>query len=151
MTMQIKTILVPTDFSKSADQALERALQLAELTQAEIHFVNAYELPTAVGTLDVPLALPQEFFDQIRDASQRQLDQRVKKATAGGIKAQAHLTCDTPARAILDAAAKVNADLIVMGTHGRTGMKHVLLGSVAERVVRLATCPVMTVKAPEHG
>jgi nucleotide-binding universal stress UspA family protein len=57
---------------------------------------------------------------------------------------------DTPAGAILDAAASIGADLIVMGTQGRTGMKHVLLGSVAERTVRLASCPVMTVKAAQH-
>ncbi len=145
--MEMKRILVPTDFSKPADQALERAVQLAGLTQAEVHLVHAYELPAPVGPLDVPVALPQQFFDQIRDAAQKQLDERVKRVTDAGLKAQAHLTLETPARAILEAAAKVAADLIVMGTQGRTGMKHVLLGSVAERTVRLASCPVMTVKA----
>jgi nucleotide-binding universal stress UspA family protein len=147
--VQIKTILVPTDFSKAADCALERAIALAELTHAEIHLVHAYELPSTLGALDVPLALPQEFFDQIREAAQKQLEQRVKKVNAAGLEGQGHVTVDTPARALLDAAAKVGADLIVMGTHGRTGMKHVLLGSVAERAVRLATCPVMTVKAAD--
>ncbi len=147
--MQIQRILVPTDFSKPADQALARAIELAKLTQGEIHLVHAYEFPTTVGALDVPLTLPQEFFDQIRASAQKQLDERVKRVTAAGLEAQGYLTVDTPARAILDAAAKVAADLIVMGTQGRTGMKHVLLGSVAERTVRLASCPVMTVKTPE--
>jgi nucleotide-binding universal stress UspA family protein len=148
--LELKKILVPTDFSKPADQALERAMQLAGLTKAEVHLVHAYEFPPRVGVVDVPLALPQEFFDQIRDAAQKQLDQRVKQVEAAGLKGQTHLTMDTPAGAILDAAASIGADLIVMGTQGRTGMKHVLLGSVAERTVRLASCPVMTVKAAQH-
>jgi nucleotide-binding universal stress UspA family protein len=145
--LEIQRILVPTDFSKPADQALERAVHLARLTDAEIHLLHAYELPTAVGALDAPLALPQDFFDQIRDSARKQLDQRLEAGSAAGVEGHAHLTVDTPARAILDAAAKIAADLIVMGTHGHTGMKHVLLGSVAERTVRLASCPVMTVKA----
>ena len=147
--MQFHKILVPTDFSKSADHALARAIEFAKLAQGEIHLLHAYELPTTIGALDVPLALPQDFFDQVRDASQRYLDERAKRASAQGVKVQTHLTCDAPTRAILDAAEKIGPDLIVMGTRGRTGMKHVLLGSVAERTVRLAACPVMTVKSPE--
>jgi nucleotide-binding universal stress UspA family protein len=148
--MPFHKILVPTDFSSAADQALERAAQLARLTGAELHLLHAYELPTMIGAVDVPLALPQEFFDRIREAAQIQLEERVRKLTTGGLTALGHLTQDTPSRAILDSAAKVGSDLIVMGTHGRTGMKHVLLGSVAERTVRLASCPVMTVKATLH-
>ncbi len=148
--MPFRKILVPTDFSTCADQALERAVQLARLTSAELHLLHAYELPTTLGAIDVPLALPQEFFDRIREAAQSQLEQRMKKLTLEGLRARAHLTLDTPSRAILDVAAKLGVDLIVMGTHGRTGMKHVLLGSVAERTVRLATCPVLTVKTTEH-
>lgn len=147
--MQIKTILVPTDFSKFADEGVQRAVQLAELTHATIHLVHASELPTMVGALDVPLTVPPEFFDRIRDSAQSQLDQCAKTVRAAGLEAHVHLACDTPARAILEAAVQVGADLIVMGTHGRTGMKHVLLGSVAERIVRLATCPVLTVKPAE--
>ena len=149
--MPYRKILVPTDFSTPADEALERAGQLARLTGAELHLLHAYELPTTtLGVVDVPLALPQEFFDRIREAAQSQLEERAKKLTAGGAEVRAHLTLDTPSRAILDAAEKLGADLIVMGTHGRTGMKHVLLGSVAERTVRLANCPVLTVKSAVH-
>ncbi len=139
-------ILVPTDFSRPADQALARAVQVAKLTQAEIHLVHAYEFPTTIGALDVSLAIPQEFYDEIRDASMKQLDQRVKEAAATGLQAEGHLTVGPPARGILDAAARIGANLIVMGTRGRAGMKRVLVGSVAERTVRLASCPVLTVK-----
>jgi nucleotide-binding universal stress UspA family protein len=144
--LRIQRILVPTDFSICAARAIERAVELAKLNQAEIALLHAYELPTAVGLLDVPLAIPQEFFDQMRDAGQRHLDTAVQRVAGEGVKVQAYLTCDSPTRAILDAAEKDHSDLIVMGTRGRTGMKHVLLGSVAERTIRLAPCPVLTVK-----
>ena len=143
--MEINTILVPTDFSSCADEALERAIQLAKLTRAEIHVLHAYELPMNV-LMDVPVALPHEFYDRLRDGAKQEVDKRIAKAGTEGVKATGLVVCDSPTRAILDAAVKAHADLIVMGTHGRTGMKHVLLGSVAERVVRLASCPVMTVK-----
>jgi nucleotide-binding universal stress UspA family protein len=146
---KLQKILVPTDFSKPADRALGQAVQVARLTQAEIHLLHAYEFPTTIGALDVSLAIPQEFYDQIRDAAMKQLDQRVKEVIAAGLEAEGHLIVGAPAPGILDAAARAGADLIVMGTRGRTGMKRVLVGSVAERTVRLASCPVMTVKAPD--
>lgn len=147
--MEIKAILVPTDFSDCADEALGRATQVAKLTNAEIHLLHAYELPTAFTGVEAPLSLPQEFYDRVRDGAKQGVDKRIAKAAAEGVRAAGSVVCDSPTRAILDAAAKTHADLIVMGTHGRTGIKHVLLGSVAERVVRLAPCPVMTVK-PSH-
>ena len=148
--MEIKTILVPTDFSGCADEALERATQLAKLTHADLHLLHAYELPAPMLAVEVPLSLPQEFYDQVRDGAKQGVDKRIAKVEAEGLKATGSVVCDSPTRAILDAAVKTHADLIVMGTHGRTGMKHVLLGSVAERVVRMAPCPVMTVK-PRHS
>ncbi len=148
--MEIRKILVPTDFSSCADAALERAAELAKLTNAEIHVLHAYALPTPAPIVGIPLVIPEEFYAQVRDATKKGVDQRVGRAAAQGLKVAGSVVCDTPARAILDAAAKLQADLIVMGTHGHTGLKHVLLGSVAERTVRLASCPVMTVK-PASG
>jgi universal stress protein A len=147
--MQLQKILVPIDFSRHADRALERAVELAKLEHGEIHLLHAYELPMAVGMLDVPLALPREVVERIRDGARKALEERASRASAEGVKVQSHLMCDAAVGAILAAADKVGADLIVMGTHGRTGMKHVLLGSVAERTVRLARCPVLTVKSSD--
>jgi universal stress protein A len=144
--MRIHSILVPTDFSSSAERALERALQLARMTQADVHLLHAYELPMQTGLGDQAVAIPQDFFDQIRDTAQGHLDELARKIGVEGIDVQTHLVCDAPMRAILDAAQSIGASLIVMGTHGRTGVAHALLGSVAERTVRLAHCPVMTVK-----
>jgi nucleotide-binding universal stress UspA family protein len=145
--MQLQKILVPIDFSTHADRALERAIELAKLERGEIHLLHAYELPMTIGPAGAMLALSQEVLDRIRDGAREALEERASRVSAEGVKVQAHVMCDAPVSAILTAAEKIGADLIVMGTHGRTGMKHVLLGSVAERTVRLASCPVLTVKA----
>ncbi len=92
------------------------------MCQAEIHLVHAYESPTAAGTIDLPLALPQEIFDRIRETGQRQLGQRVKHVLAvAGLKAQGHLIVDPRTPAILRAGVRMDADLIVMCTQGGPG------------------------------
>jgi len=144
---QIRSILVPTDFSEPADAALDRGIDLARLFGAELQLLHAYQLPVQLGIGD-PVGLPQELFDQIRAQGQDALDARADKAKQAGVSARTHLLQDAPSHAIPDAAERLGVDLVVMGTRGLTGMKHVLLGSVAERSVRLAPCPVMTVHGP---
>ena len=143
--MQLKRILVPIDFFSYSDFAIWRAVDLAKLTGGEIHLLHAYQLPAAIPT---HMTLPPGILDQLRDAAQKGVHKRVELVVAQGVKAEGSVVWDTPEHAILEAAQKIPADLIVMGTHGRTGMKHVVLGSVAERTVRLAPCPVLTVKRP---
>ena len=145
--MQIRSILVPTDFSESASRALEHAVAWAKTFRARIHLLHAYQVPIQIGVGE-PVPLPQEFFDQMRERSQRRLDELAAKLRSDGLDAATHLTAEAPSRAIVEVAEQLGVDLIVMGTRGLTGMKHVLLGSVAERTVRLAPCPVMTVKEP---
>ena len=145
--MQIHTILVPTDFSPCAAQALRRAIALAKHGGGEVHLLHAYELPIPLGFGEPAIALPQEFFDQVRERAQQHLDELAAQVSAEGVKVHTYLTCDAPARAILETAQSLKADLIVMGTRGLTGVKHMLLGSVAERTVRLAPCAVLTVKS----
>jgi nucleotide-binding universal stress UspA family protein len=147
VTVQIHTILVPTDFSRSAEHALERARQLAHLTRADVHLLHAYELPVQTGLGDPVVVIPQDFFDQVRDTARGRLDEVAAKIGVEGIDVQTHLVCDSPMRAILETAQSIGASLIVMGTHGHTGVARALLGSVTERTVRLAHCPVLTVKA----
>jgi len=137
-------ILVPTDFSVCADAALDRAIQVAKLAGGEVHLLHVYEIPTLAG--EASIALPQEILDQLRENAKQGIAERISKLAAAGVTASGHVVCDSPLRAILDTVAKEHVDLIVMGTHGRTGLKHVLFGSIAERTVRLAACPVMTVK-----
>lgn len=147
---RFRRILVPLDFSSHSDAALALAIELAREHGAEIHLVHAYELPTAV-TMAYGVAIPQAVWDGVQEAALERLEAGRKKVEAEGVKATTHLATGPAADAILQAAETFGADLIVMGTRGLTGLKHVLLGSVAERTIRHAPCPVLTVKsdAPE--
>lgn len=146
--MKVNTILVPTDFSADADNALATATELARVFDAKIVLLHAYHVDVPVfSTMAGGYALPQGFYDDVRKYATSQIDEVVEKLAADGIEATGIVICEPAALAIVAHAESLPADLIVMGTRGHTGLKHVLLGSVAERVVRLAACPVLTVKA----
>lgn len=144
---RFRKILVPLDFSKHSDTALELALELAKESSAELHLLHAYELPTAV-TMAYGIAIPQSVWDGVHEAAVARLAEGLKRVEAAGLKGTTHLATGPAADAIVDAAENARADLIVMGTRGLTGLKHVLLGSVAEWTIRTAPCPVLTVR---HG
>jgi nucleotide-binding universal stress UspA family protein len=145
---RFRRILVPLDFSKHADAALDLALELGREHGAEVHLFHAYELPTAV-TMAYGIAVPQTVWDGIQEAAVARLAQGLDRIEKAGLKGKSHLATGPAADTIVDAAETHHAELIVMGTRGLTGLKHVLLGSVAERTIRLAPCPVLTVKADE--
>jgi nucleotide-binding universal stress UspA family protein len=139
-------ILVPIDFSEHADAAFQRALAIARAGGAELHLLHAYEVP--YGTLPTySVELPMALLASVRDAAARRIEKCRATAQESGVACQTHLCADVPATAIFQTATEVRADLIVMGTRGLSGLKHVLLGSTAERTVRTAPCPVLTVKA----
>ena len=144
----IHTILVPVDFSAHSSKALKLAIGLAKTFSAEIHLLHAYHLPPLIALPEM-MVLPQSYLDGVRDASARKLEKSFQTVTSEGVKCQRHLTTQIPSAAIVETAERVGADLIVMGTRGLTGLKHVLLGSVAERTVRSAPCPVMSVRSEE--
>ena len=97
------------------------------------------------------VAVPTEFFDRAWQSASDQLNDEANKASAGGLPTTPHLIEGTPAPAIVELAERIEADLIVMGTRGHTGLKHVLLGSVTERTLRLAHCSVLVVKGPRKS
>jgi nucleotide-binding universal stress UspA family protein len=142
---RFKTILVPLDFSTHSERALQTAIDLAKTFGARIHVLHAYHLPIQVATPD-QIVLPRDFWTAVRDAAARRLEKAFQKVSAAGVEGETHLAEMPAVQAITQTAEKVGADLIVMGTRGLTGLKHVLLGSVAERTIRTASCPVMTVK-----
>jgi nucleotide-binding universal stress UspA family protein len=144
--MEIKTILVPTDFSDHSTTAIETAVDLAKTLGASVHLVHVLHFPVLVAAPG-QVAIPQELWTQIRDGATRRLEKAKESVAANGISAESHLSEGANAQAIVELAEKIKADLIVMGTRGLSGLKHVMLGSVAERTVRLAPCPVMTVKS----
>ncbi len=146
---QIQKILVPVDFSDHSAKALEMALGVAKaFGGATLHLLHCYHIQP-VGVSPYGIVLPETFDRDIREAASRQLDDWRQKAVAEGVLAEVHLSSMFPSVAIADIASEIKADLVVMGTRGLSGLKHVLLGSVAERTLRAAPCPVLTVKGSD--
>jgi nucleotide-binding universal stress UspA family protein len=145
--VRIATILVPTDFSADADAALEHALDFAKLFGARIHLLHAYYLAPQAAT-PWSYSFPAGLIDEVRQDATRRIEQLRERVKARGLEVSSEVSGEPPSLAIIAAAERQRADLIVMGTRGLTGVKHVLLGSVAERTLRHAPCPVLTVKAP---
>ncbi len=145
--MRYQTILVATDFSETANAAVEHAADLARHFDASLVLVHAYnvEIPIASPAMAGGYVLPDGFFEQIAKQATLQVENAAKAVAETGVKATG-IAIDQPAAlAITGEAERRGADLIVMGTRGLTGLKHVALGSVADRVVRTAPCPVLTV------
>jgi nucleotide-binding universal stress UspA family protein len=146
--MNVKTILVPTDFSADAEKALSTATELAKLFEARIVILHAYHVDIAVvSTMAGGYALPQGFYADLRSQAIAQVEKLAKEVATAGIDATGIALQEPAAVAIAAQAESLPADLIVMGTRGLTGLKHVVFGGVADRVVRTAPCPVLTVKA----
>lgn len=145
---EIRKILVPVDFSDHSARALEEAIGLAKTFGAEMHLLHCYQINPGAMSAMAPygIVIPESFERDVRMAALRRLSEWRDKVSAEGITVQEHLTAHFPSEEIVAMAEKLPADLIVMGTSGLTGLKHVLLGSVAERTIRLALCPVLTVK-----
>jgi nucleotide-binding universal stress UspA family protein len=136
-------ILVPTDFSEHATCALDYAVALAHKLDATIHLLNAMSLQFA----EYPIAVTTDMIDGIMQSNQKELEKLIA-ARAGQASFGPPMLDVGDARIVIEQAAiKLGADLIVMGTHGRQGLKRVLLGSVAESLVRTAPCPVLLVRA----
>jgi universal stress protein A len=145
--MIVNTILVPTDFSADAENALSTATELAKLFGAKIVVLHAYHVDIpVVSSMSGGYALPQGFYEDLQCQAAAQVEKLAKEAATEGIEATGIALQESAAVAIAAQAESLPADLIVMGTRGLTGLKHVVLGSVAERVVRTAPCPVLTVK-----
>lgn len=142
-------ILVPTDFSPQSERAGALARRLALAVGAEIVLVHVF--------LEVPLFSEgpftservQEVYAAGRVWVKEQLEQQATAARAAGLTAKAFMRTGIPHQEIVAAAREEKADLIVMGTHGRGGVGRMLLGSVADRVIQLAPCPVLAVREPE--
>jgi nucleotide-binding universal stress UspA family protein len=141
--MHADKILFPTDFSPASDQALRWATALARDTGATISIVHVEEPPLAYGGGEMYIGFDEE---STRDELRKTLMHVVP--TDHNVPFEHKLLVGDPAGAIVQAAESENADMIVMGTHGRTGLTRLLMGSVAEAVIRRAKCPVLTVKQP---
>ncbi len=144
--LQIRQILVPVDFSEHSARALDVALSLAQTFAARIQLLHCYPIQLG-GISPYGLVLPESLDREVREAAERRLAEWRDKVSAAGVEVDASVTPIFAAEAIPSQAEAIGADLIVMGTRGLSGLRHVLLGSVAERTLRTAPCPVLTVKA----
>lgn len=143
-----RTILVPTDGSAPARTALDRAIELARTYDATLHVVSVVDIGDA-GALALERAPVNDVQRSLRGRAERVVDDAVELAEEAGVRAESTVVIGVPHVEILDAAEEVGADVVVMGTHGRTGLKRALIGSVTERVVRRCDAPVLTVRAEE--
>lgn len=143
--LTIRRILHPTDFSPSSDAALRLAAVLAKDHDAQVVLLHVIEPPPVGSSGAVPAPPPG------LPPSRAEVEQRLSAlaATLPELRTECRVAEGPAADAILEAAQETGCDVIVMGTHGRTGLARLLVGSVAEKVVRRAPCPVLTVKSPQ--
>jgi nucleotide-binding universal stress UspA family protein len=151
MTNTITNILVPVDFSPHAEHAFTYAATLAERFGAKLALLYVVDDSFATGGWSSEIYVPNvpELMQNLIADADRRLATLKASAAALGLKAETAVIRGRPAHAIVEHAQNGGFDLIVMGTHGRTGMSHVVIGSVAERVLRKAPCPVLTVRGTE--
>jgi universal stress protein A len=139
--------LVPIDFSPYAEQALDYAIALAKQLQARVTLLHVIQPPLMAGA-DMGVWPSPTFLEELEAAVTSDMEGYLARVTAAGLEGEIVVVHGVPFQEILHAAKERQVDLIIMGTHGRTGLTHVLLGSVAEKVVRLATCPVLIARQP---
>lgn len=140
-----RRLLCPVDFSDVSIHAFQIAIDLAKLFKADLHVIHVFQMPASAipeGAYDIP----DDMEDKIKDHLTKKLDEFIKDHSTTGINITTGLYAGFPHAEIINSADETNADMIVMGTHGRTGFSHVLLGSVAERVIRTSDIPVLTVR-----
>jgi nucleotide-binding universal stress UspA family protein len=141
-------IVVPTDFSSCAEAAWALAQRLAESSGAELVLAHVLAEAPLYGEGPFSMEKVRRVYDLARKWGEEHVEQWVAAARDKGLTARGVLRTGVPYREILALATDERADLVVIGTHGRGGLDRALLGSVADRVVRLAPCPVLTVREP---
>jgi nucleotide-binding universal stress UspA family protein len=137
-------IVVPTDFSECAEEAWDLAQRMAQALHSEVTLVHVFVEPPVYGDAEA-WTVVMEGERWVAD----ELERWAEKARKREVKVRTLVRRGSAAAQIVEAATEEHADLVVMGTHGRSGMSRVLLGSVADRVIRTAPCPVLTVRKPE--
>ena len=148
MAPLIKQMLFATDFSACADRAMGYALSLAGAWKAELTAVTVLEFYPG---MDPDYTVNKMYLDNLRAEANRQLVTVEARAKAAGLPITTRIEVGIPSEALQTVAQTIGADLLVVGTHGRTGLDHILVGSTAERVVRVSPCPVLAVKADKGG
>ncbi len=147
MNLELRRILVPVDFSPPSEAALDTAIEFARRFGSELTLFHAHELPAYVFP-DGVMPVSPEILNEMERSLAEELERLAVRVRAAGVAVACRSGMGAHDVEILRCADDIDADLIIMGTHGRTGIRHALIGSVAEKVVRRARCPVLTVHGP---
>lgn len=147
----IKKILVPVDFSDYSKDALKYAVQFAKQFNARLYIVYVvepviYPADFSMGQVAIP-----SLENDIKNRAEEEMESLVKSFVDPSIKTEKIIKTGKPFVEIIETAREVDADIIIMATHGHTGVEHLLFGSTAEKVVRKAPCPVLTLRKPIKG
>jgi universal stress protein A len=149
--IELKRILLPTDFSEYSKTAINYACAFADQFGAELHLLHVLQdLVALVPEPEMAIPPPGDYLKELQESCERALTQLLDPAWEAEHKVVRATRQGPPFLEIVRYAKENDTDLIVIGTHGRSGLAHVLLGSVAERVVRKAPCPVLTVRPSDH-
>lgn len=148
-TAGYRRILWPTDFSALSKAGLPHALHLASGARAELVVLHVLTRPVMYAAPEIPGSLWGDLLEKNRASAKQEIRQIAAELKASKIRVHTVLADGVAFDQILRVARRLRCDLIVIATHGRTGLSHVLMGSVAENVVRRAPCPVLTVRPPK--
>jgi len=150
--IRMKNVLFAADFSESSQNALRYAMSFAREYEAKLWALHVVDEAANAVCYDM---MAGQLLDDLRIDVEQRAQEKMRRLIAPdkatGLNWEGLVRKGSPAQEIVDMAQEVEADMIVCGTHGRTGLKHLLFGSVAEKVVRLAPCPVLTVRHPAHA
>lgn len=142
-----RRVLMGTDFSDYSKEALDDAILLAKQFGAELYLLHVFDVPTYIpGVASVSGPEVFEWIRTFREEEQKRLESLAEQVRQRGVAVHPILKEGVPFREILKAAKEISADLIVLGTHGRTGLDRLMMGSVAERVVRRSPCRILLVR-----
>lgn len=149
MIHKVDKVLLSTDFSEHSKVAVPWAVDLAKKYKADLHIIHVFDEAAIEAFFFNYAGQADEYFAKFREGFQNEIDELLSGLDTGGITIRPVLANGNPFLEIVQYAKENGIDIIVLGTHGRTGMAHMFMGSIAEKVVRKAHCPVLTVRSPE--
>lgn len=147
--MMFKTILFATDFSESSEHAFQYALTMAKQFGSQLAVIHVINEPVDLRGFYVPHITFEKLEEEIEQGAQKMIEKFCRTHMGDFSQFESHVVPGIPYDEIISKGQELKADLIVMGTHGRTGLDHVLFGSTTEKVVRKSPIPVMTIRIPD--